>query len=539
MAVTSLGPDAPSRFGSALHAVLDDSRRSLVLFGLILVASVVLQFSLPLNQDVGWYLHSAQAFLAGGTLYDDIYFEMNLPLPLMLSVPPAAFAEATGLFAITVLRIYFFFWILVSAWLSWRLMEGLLTDRQRRGLMTFILAGLGLLVMEHFGQREHFLMIAVLPYLILAARRAEGLSQGSATAFLVGAVAAIGFVLKPHFLLVPTVVEGYLLWRSRGISTAFRPETYGLALVGLAYGVLVAVLTPVFFTLVAPMALDLYSAYNKPLLGIIAVIVIPVLVLVLICYWQSRRALKTTALTDIFCLSALALLTVYLVQKKGWAYHLYPTAACVLLFWGASFCAERRHGEILAKMRSVARVGVLSCLLLFADALGYGVIAIRDFTAYLPRMVPVLQKHAEGGNFYFFTTSLAASFPLANYAGVPMVSRSPMLWPLTGLQGYANGVLPIRDAEHQARIDEYETYLVNAVVEDLMRTKPTVVIVDERPKKPFIFKREIRLLDFEVKRTYFDFDYIEFFSADPRFRAIWAGYEVVERVGHFTVFRRR
>jgi hypothetical protein len=64
-----------------------------------------------------------------------------------------------------------------------------------------------------FGQREHLMLAASLPYLVLAARRAEGVPTSRVLAIGVALLAALFFALKPHFLAIPALVELYVLCR--------------------------------------------------------------------------------------------------------------------------------------------------------------------------------------------------------------------------------------------------------------------------------------------------------------------------------------
>ena len=40
-----------------------------------------------LNHDTAWYLHAGDQYLEGGTLYRDIFVEVNPPLAFFLALP--------------------------------------------------------------------------------------------------------------------------------------------------------------------------------------------------------------------------------------------------------------------------------------------------------------------------------------------------------------------------------------------------------------------------------------------------------------------
>jgi hypothetical protein len=71
---------------------------------------------------------------------------------------------------------------------------------------------------------------------------------------------------------------------------------------------------------------------------------------------------------------------------------------------------------------------------------------------------------------------------------------------------------------------EIEKFLRNAVVTDLTRRPPALIFVDVAPAKAYFGGRT--------------FDYIRYFSADPRFAALWAEYQPLTRIGHFLVYRQ-
>jgi len=59
-----------------------------------------------------------------------------------------------------------------------------------------------------FGQREHLAVLFILPFLAEAAMRSVAVGPKRTLHFAVAACAAIGAALKPHFFLLPLLVEG-------------------------------------------------------------------------------------------------------------------------------------------------------------------------------------------------------------------------------------------------------------------------------------------------------------------------------------------
>ena len=97
-------------------------------------------------------------------------------------------------------------------WLAGRLLRDLLPgeDRFRRLLLLLLAFVLFPLAGQDFGEREHLVLALVIPYLLLAAMRSVGRDVTRRQAAGLGLLAGLAFALKPHFLLVWLLVEGYL-----------------------------------------------------------------------------------------------------------------------------------------------------------------------------------------------------------------------------------------------------------------------------------------------------------------------------------------
>ncbi len=487
------------------------------------------QLSGMINHDTAWYLQSVAAFFDGGRLYRDVFFDVNPPLAFYLAVPPAYLARLTGLFPVDVFVVYVFGLIALSLILVWQLLPARSDRPLGRGLLFAAMLALVVAPAHVFGQREHLMLVLALPYLLLLAGRASGAEFGRSMAVAVGVLAALGFGLKPHFLLVLAGLELYLLLRRKRLGGLFRSETLAMAAVLLLYGGAVLAVTPDYVTRVVPYALAVYNdAYRNSLTHLLwrqetlFVVLLPLLHLV------ARPRTASKAFGDVFVIAAVCFYVVYFIQMKGWLYHLYPASACLLLaagamLFGTPLSAPAEVPVTLGKRPAFNTIltAAIALMMLVGAALWRG--GYRN--AYTEAFAPIVREHAAGSSILVLTTEVSRAFPLVNYAGVEWSSRFSALWLLPGLERARRAPAAPMTGERRALLDEIEGFLIDAVVADLGKRPPAVVIVDMREEKSY----------FGGLR----FDYLAYFSKDPRFAEIWSRYELLVNFGTYDVYKRR
>ena len=149
-------------------ATLAEPVRWLPLLPALLFVPMIL--SPPLNQDVAGVLQFSQRWLAGERLYVDL-IDVNPPLIFVLNLIPAAIAAVTPLGGVLALQVCLFgygglCWLL-TLWSRDRTAEGPVERAFLDVLPALFLFSAG----YDFGQREHLMALAALPYAIAAARR--------------------------------------------------------------------------------------------------------------------------------------------------------------------------------------------------------------------------------------------------------------------------------------------------------------------------------------------------------------------------------
>ena len=316
---------------------------------LLSVVTVVLFAALrsPLKDDIAWLLYVAHRWMSGRELYVDL-LEVNPPLIIWISALPLAVARWLGVTPQFVAMPAFAAIALASAWWSACLLRpvgGLFAWR----IPVFAVVGSVLLIIPaaDLGQREHLLVAAFLPYLILFARtlapEPDGTRPMVVTVSVAGVLAALGCALKPQYGIVFVALEVVALchrirpWRAAPIAAAATLAGY----VGL-----VAYLCPAYLRHAVPMALALYGATDVSF-GALLFKCAPLLAaegLAIFLWWRNRRTLSHAALLMTGMVFAVLSSLVCFIDGKDWFYHRLPATVVtllVLILWAAATIRRR------------------------------------------------------------------------------------------------------------------------------------------------------------------------------------------------------
>ena len=408
----------------------------LAALGLVLATAI----SSPLKDDVAWLLYVARQWLGGQRLYEDLV-EVNPPLIVWIYALPAMLSGWLGVSPKTVSEPFFAALLLGSAWWTADLLHGRAALFARR-LPVFGAIGTVLLLLPgiEFGQREHLLAAAILPYLALLARNMRGEPEPPRTAALAGAVAALGCALKPSYVPAFLVLE--LLGRAHG-GQLFRVATLSANITLGLYGLGVLVFCPAFLEHAVPLALALYGGTDTPYWDILReseVLLAGVTLATGLAFW-SRRSLPGeppflhTVLTVLAGFALVATVS-YILQGKNWFYHQLPAATVTLLallLWGAAVL----HARPRLTFRLAVPAGlVLAALAGFAwsdyDRLQSWVEAAVEPDLATEVKLERLIRREKAHTYIAFSEWIALGFPVVNNTGVTWASRFDSMWALKG-----------------------------------------------------------------------------------------------------------
>lgn len=419
------------RRGGAPAASATDVISLLLLLAVLALVLFVAERS-PLKDDVAWLLYVARRWMGGRELYTDL-IEVNPPLIIWISAVPILLADWLHVDAQLVAMPMFVCIVLACGWWSSSLLQkagGMFADRAP----VFAVIGSVLLLVPagDLGQREHLLVAAMLPYLVIFAGEMNGERPALGAAVAAGIVAALGCALKPPY------AAGFAVLECLALTAGLRPwrvMPIAAALTLLGYACLVVAICPAYLWRAVPMALALYGATDVPLTHLLSdsTLLIAEEVVAMWLVWMSRRDMAKFRLMQTLTVFAATSSVVFLVTGKDWYYHRIPaaiTTILALILWGVSEVRQRRWRVRLPLVIAAAAIAVfcVSSVQRIEPAVAEALAPGNTTEAHLERIIRA--EHA--GTYMAFSEWLALGFPVVNATGVVWASRFDSMWALKG-----------------------------------------------------------------------------------------------------------
>lgn len=436
----------------------------------LFAVAIMLRHVLAANTDISWLLTAGERVRDGQRLYVDV-IETNPPISVLAYMPGIVIARALGLAAETVVDALVFTGIFVSLLLSARILtQASVVDRAHRWPLALLaFAVLAILPTETFGQREHIAVMALLPFLAVAAARMKGNAPSSTMAVISGIGVAIALSFKPYFAIALLGALQVMAIFTRGSwRVVLTLECLSGAIALVLYVAVIAVLFPEFLTVIGPLVRDVYLQVQQPFMTLLEK---PAVVL-----WATGLlaavVLKRRSVDGPFVLllaTSAGFAAAFILQGKGWPYHSYPMIALALLVLGY---ARMAYVPVTGADRLLGIGAVVLLAMLFMRSMlwfdtAFDARPLQERVAQLGQRPVILAISAEPG----------IGHPLVRAVGGTWVSRQQGLW----VAAYQNvlrsrgGVTPAQDR----LLDDYAARERAMLVEDIKKRPPTMVLVDD------------------------------------------------------------
>lgn len=475
-----------------------------LLAALAWLATALALLDVPVWHDVVYQLWVARQLNGGAGLYSWIT-EVNPPVWFWMAQPIDLLAAWSAWPATRILVAAVFLLIGASLALTARFAASW-TARQRVALFAAMLASLVLVSLGDIAQREHLTIIVAIPYALMLSWRAEGRNVALPLAIAVGLLAAPMFALKHYLVLIPVLLELWLLWRLRRTWHPVRAETAILMASALVYAAAVLTYAPAYLTKIIPLLQLAYGDFRMPL-SVVLFNEMNLLLLVAAPYfWHFRRELRPAA--QAILVVALALTISYYLQFKGWGYHISPVVTCIL----TAIVLHVSQRPAAPRMRwSEQATAVLMLVMAVALPISRG----PYYNGFGPLADRLLQQTQPGMAVAILTTKGATLWPMVEEKGLVWPSRYVTFWmmPAVAHRQAAGESLDgaLLDYVSQVRLETVEDFACN----------PPGLLIDDKTTIDGV-----------------PFDLLAFFSQEPRFAALMAAYSVQDQVGPYTVYAR-
>ncbi|GAB4174941.1 MAG: hypothetical protein OHK0024_11850 [Thalassobaculales bacterium] len=523
-------PYAPAALPGRLNSL---SMRAMLGLGYALPALALLpRLFPPINHDTGALLDFGRRWLAGERLYVDL-LDMNTPITFVHYAVPVAIGNMLNLGSPAGVTIWFFLLIGLSFAAACRLMPRAAAGELpvvRHLALQAILFGLCALPADEFTQREHLMVILAVPYALVAAMRAGGQAVPVSLGIAVTLSASLGFVIKPHYVFVPLVIELYLLWQRGLRATLLDPAPW---VIGFAYvGHLAAIvfLTPNYLGFVVPITLEYYTRLSHGaaippwVTGYAGATLVALLLLAPLVWGRAGSPLLRIAF-----LFALGGVFSDMAQAKGWYYHAIPGLFGIMFLLptmgarGIALLAGDRLRQLdlpTAALSLFMAVSVNYTFLTFQQPFDKQIYFTGSEVDRLSRMV---KKYAKRGRVLSLSPGIYPHFPMVNYAHASMTMPFMTMWLLQGVYAFCEEGKPLYNEPD--RMEPAERFVYETVAANMARWKPGVVVVDHITGVP----------DCIVDSP---FSYLDYFLRHPDFAAEWQNYEYIDRLGRFDIYAR-
>ena len=347
---------------------------------IIILLSWVLQSTFLLKSDDLWQMNLAQ-YVLNGKHYGNDFIEINPPLSIFMYMPAVIISKFFLISRIVSFKIVMTCYALISIALCFYFLMKIFRSEDR--IMAFFLILLLpfiflILPLYEFGQRENLLVIFAMPYFLLVVCRLQNSSINLNLQLFSGVMAALGFALKPFFLIAFVLVECYTVFnlykvdeekKGRLLRAIFRAETICIVFFIFFYGLAIYVFFEQYLYVVVPIAAHFYyQSLAEPWTSLIFDYVFCFCLLIMGFQFIHYKKNNHKALIKILTLTLIGFLMSYLIQRMRWYYHFLPAFSIALFL----FTFQMMHWfSVLSKNKKSILIACVVCqaILLLPNAL--------------------------------------------------------------------------------------------------------------------------------------------------------------------------
>jgi hypothetical protein len=492
----------------------------------VIVLAYYLQQTVTFSPDVSYLIHASHQ-LWRGEHYGVEIFETNPPMILYLYLP-VVFIKNVFLTSVQfALRSYVILLATLSITTSFILLKKLV-PRDLFYQNCMIITGLFVLLLlpvHAFGQREHIFLIFIFPYLFSVALYLEKKSLHPALQLLISVMAALGFAIKPFFLIPLFFIECYVIFYKKDLWALFRLSNMVIACVFVLYFISIVVWQKGYFDIILPMVMKYYFPFfsrswietfsEENVLFCLAMIVV---------FFMFYRLDQYKILGMIFCLATAGMVIGYIIPKQSWYYHLYPAlgmAFILMLHFLKQLTTQTKILSHTVRLKNILVFIVLLQIVGFLPLNNYLMLIFmtQKHHATFSRQLAEYVASTQGERSIFcFNIYASDCFPLVYDENVRYAERFPSFW-------WYNGLRKVEKINpHNPQLLQDKKFLLDAVSDDLNHYQARWIVIDDR-----IYKH------YEGD----DFNLIYYLSQNENFKEAIKNYRYIKKIDNFSIYERK
>lgn len=493
-------------------------------FVLLCVIAFVLQLNSFIHMDVIYLIHAAERMLSGGN-YTRGFFETNPPMIMFLYMPAIFLSKLSGMSLIYTLRIYLFILMISSISTCYFFISKIIkTDSTLKYSLLYLLCFiLFFLPVHEAAQREHMLLILVLPYLFLCVLRVEDRTVSPYLAAFVGLFAGLGFAIKPFFLPTFFLVEFYVMFKKRNFLWALRIESLMISCVILIYLFCVVYFYSDYFRIVLPIVLHLYFLGNADSwMAFFENVTTLFCFAAIIAYFLLKKADRNSSLTCILWLATIGFTISFTIPRSAWYYHVLPAFGMASLLFGVLFVQmifpTKDSDYVINKMNKLYLIvvaGIIFYIPLLMSTYYFDLAITARYDSAAKTYLNFFNKTGNHNTYMCFSQSNDFIFPII-YGNANYVGYYSFFWWRHGIDILEKS----QDPAVIAQLEKDKNFLVNLIVDNINYEKPRFILVD-------ILKDE---KGFQHRH------FIKEFSQYDNFRKTWQKYHYLNTIGRFKIY---
>lgn len=491
---------------------MPDNRRDIVefLFWVVVAYGLFTWLSVhsqtAITADTLWLCDAAGRLLSGHKMSESFY-DPNPPLSVILYLPPALIAKLGWMTTYSAAFYYTLLLVLIFTFLTFRLLKAA-PDIDATANMTItgaLLISATVLSSLSFTERDQILGAALVPFVLAQIAVTRKWPVSRMVLHLALLLGAILILLKPHHGLIPTLILLHRLVTQKRLDVCKDPDFLYLAGAVIAYISVLFLFFHDYLSVIFPDVLSLYlrEPSSRVLIKAGAYGMIGIAAILIAIVFNNKNKLVMFLL-----LSSLISMIPFIVQMRGYHYHLMPAA---IFFWCGSALLTK---ETLEKFMAphYALLLTTAFMTVFSFMLTPTRVYFPTHQSYdtMPMTELLKEKCPKPCSFFVLNDHIEITHQTALYGGYSWASRFPSFWFLTGLHNNPT-LSPEIFAEKQQKY-------AALVTEDLAKYQPQIILLGE----------------FKLAEEKF-FDFVSFFSVSDSFRKEWSRYK---RQDDFTMDQR-